>query len=126
MLGMIPAAVTMRSVEAAHPDRRTAVIRSYLLFDRARRPVTLPAGYETPLASLYEDLDLERAAPVLPDADGEAVTSQNDSARGLAFLRVRRWHPGTAEDLVRTVRHLLSRHADRLKQHVLEDRARTE
>ena len=42
------------------------------------------------------------------------MTSQNDSARGLAFLRVRRWHPGTAEDLVRTVRHLLSRHADLL------------
>ena len=39
---------------------------------------------------------------------------ENDSARGLAFLRVRRWHPGAAADLVRTVRHLLSRHADLL------------
>ena len=114
MLGMVPAAVTMRSVEAGHPDRRTAVVRSYLLFDRARRPVTLPEGYETPLAGVYEDLDLERAAPGLPDADGDAVTSENDSARGLAFLRVRRWHPGAAEDLVRTVRHLLSHHADML------------
>ncbi len=114
MLGMVPPAVTMRSVEAGHPDRRTAVVRSYLLFDRARRPVTLPEGYETPLAGLYEDLDLERAAPGLPDADGDAVTSENDSARGLAFLRVRRWHAGAAEDLVRTVRHLLSHHADLL------------
>jgi N-acetylglutamate synthase-like GNAT family acetyltransferase len=114
MLGMVPAAVTMRNVEAGHPDRRTAVVRSYLLFDRARRPVTLPAAYETPLAGLYQDLDLERRAPVVTDADGDAVTCENDSARGLAFLRVRRWHPGAAEDLVRTVRHLLSRHADLL------------
>src|SRR5436305_347249 len=114
MLGMVPAAVKMRSVQAGHPDRRTAAVRSYLLFDGARRPVTLPTGYETQLASLYEDLGLEWAAPVLPDADGEAVTSENDSARGLAFLRVRRWHPGASENLVRTVRHLLSRHADLL------------
>jgi N-acetylglutamate synthase-like GNAT family acetyltransferase/anti-sigma regulatory factor (Ser/Thr protein kinase) len=114
MLGMIPAAVTMRSVEAGHPDRRTAAVRSYLLFDRARRPVALPEGYETALAGLYEDLDLERAAPAVAEAGGDAVTSESDSARGLAFLGVRRWHPGAADDLVRTVRHLLSRHADLL------------
>jgi N-acetylglutamate synthase-like GNAT family acetyltransferase/anti-sigma regulatory factor (Ser/Thr protein kinase) len=114
MLGMIPPAVTMRSVEAGHPDRRTAVVRSYLLFDRGQRPVTLPGGYETPLAGLYEDLDLERVAAVVPDAEGNAVTSETDAARGLAFLRVRRWHPGAAEGLVRAVRHLLSRHPDLL------------
>ncbi|HEX5250129.1 MAG TPA: hypothetical protein VFW14_10730 [Gaiellales bacterium] len=114
MLGMVPAAVTMRSVEAGHPERRTAVVRSYLLFDRARRPVTLPERYEGPLAALYDELLLERAPAVEMDADGDAVTSEDDSMRGLAFLRVRRWHPGAGDALVHTVRHLLSRHADLL------------
>jgi N-acetylglutamate synthase-like GNAT family acetyltransferase len=112
MLGMVPAAVTMRSVEAGHPERRTAVVRSYLLFDRARRPVTLPEQYEGPLAALYDDLPLERAPAVEIGADGDAVTSEDDSVRGLAFLRVRRWRPGAEDVLVHTVRHLLSRHAD--------------
>jgi N-acetylglutamate synthase-like GNAT family acetyltransferase len=114
MLGMIPAAVTMRSVEAGHPERRTAVVRSYLLFDAARRLVTLPRRYERPLAGLYDDLGVERAPAVATDADGEAVAGEHDSVRGLAFLRVRRWGAGSAESLVHTVRHLLSRHADLL------------
>ena len=114
MLGMIPAAVTMQNIEAGHPERRTAVVRSYLLFDRTRRPVTLPERYEALLAGLYEDLDLEQAAPVVQDAEGDAVTTADEPARGLAFLRVRHWYPGAAEDLVRTVRHLLSRHFDLL------------
>jgi len=114
MLGMIPAAVTMRSVEAGHPERRTAVVRSYLLFDAGRRPVTLPGQYERPLAGLYDDLGVERAPAVATDAGGEAVTGEDDSVRGLAFLRVRRWGAGAAEGLVHTVRHLLSRHADLL------------
>jgi N-acetylglutamate synthase-like GNAT family acetyltransferase len=114
MLGMVPAAVTMRSVEAGHPERRTAVIRSYLLFDRAPRPVTLPDRYEAPLAALYDELLLERAPAVEMDAEGDAVTGEDDSVRGLAFLRVRRWHPGAGDALVHTVRHMLSRHADLL------------
>jgi N-acetylglutamate synthase-like GNAT family acetyltransferase/anti-sigma regulatory factor (Ser/Thr protein kinase) len=114
MLGMIPPAVTMRSVEARHPDRRTAVVRSYVLFDRAPRAVTLPESYETPLAGLYDGLDLERVAPVVPAAEGDAVTREADAVRGLAFLRVRRWHSGAPDDIVRAVRHLLSRHADLL------------
>ncbi len=114
MLGMVPAAVTMRSVEAGHPECRTAVVRSYLVFNRTRRRVILPERYEAPLAGLYDDLRVERAPAVVPDADGDAVTGADDSARGLAFLRVRRWDPGAAEAVVHTVRHLLSRHADLL------------
>jgi N-acetylglutamate synthase-like GNAT family acetyltransferase/anti-sigma regulatory factor (Ser/Thr protein kinase) len=114
MLGMIPAAVTMRRVEAGHPGRRTAVVRSYLPFDRTRRAVTLPKAYEAQVAALYEDLQVQHAQAVAPDSDGDAVTSEDDSVRGLAFLRIRHWHPGAAEALVRTVRHLLSRHADML------------
>jgi hypothetical protein len=114
MLGMIPAAVTMRSVAAGHPERRTAVVRSYLLFDGGRRPVTLPGRYEQPLAGLYDHLGVERAPAVAADADGEAVTASDDPVRGLAFLRVRHWYAGAAEGVVHTVRHLLSRHADLL------------
>jgi N-acetylglutamate synthase-like GNAT family acetyltransferase len=114
MLGMVPAAVTMRSVEAGHPERRTAVVRSYLLFDGAPRPVALPEQYEGPLAALYDDLLLKRAPAVEMDADGDAVTSEDDSTRDLAFLRVRRWHPGAEDALMYTVRYLLSRHADLL------------
>jgi hypothetical protein len=47
-------------------------------------------------------------------AEGDAVTGEDDSVRGLAFLRVRRWHPGAGDALVHTVRHMLSRHADLL------------
>jgi N-acetylglutamate synthase-like GNAT family acetyltransferase len=114
VLGMIPAAVTMRSVEAAHPERRTAVVRSYLVFKRTPRPVTLPERYEAPLAALYEDSLAEPGAMAVPDADGDAVMGDDDPGRGLAFLRVRRWDPGAADAVVRTVRHLLSRHADML------------
>jgi N-acetylglutamate synthase-like GNAT family acetyltransferase len=114
MLGMIPAAVTMRSIEAGHPERRTAAVRSYLPFEGTRRPVILPGGYEALLASLYDDLGLERAAPAMPNGERDAVTTENDPTRGLAFLRVRRWYPGAAEDLVRRVRDLLAGHADLL------------
>jgi N-acetylglutamate synthase-like GNAT family acetyltransferase len=114
ILGMVPAAVTMRRVEAGHPGLRTAVVRSYLLFDRTRRAITLPKPYEAQVAALYEDLQVQHAQAVAPDSDGDAVTSEDDPGRGLAFVRIRHWHPGTGEALVRTVRHLLSRHADLL------------
>jgi N-acetylglutamate synthase-like GNAT family acetyltransferase/anti-sigma regulatory factor (Ser/Thr protein kinase) len=114
MLGLIPAAVTMQSIDAGHPERRTAAIRSYLVFDRTRRSVTLPERYNAPLAALYDDLRVEQEPAVVPDDDGDAVTGEDDSVRGLAFLRVRRWRPGAAEAVVHTVRHLLSRHADLL------------
>ena len=114
MLGMIPAAVTMRRVETGHAGHRTAAVRSYLPFDTTPRLVTLPERYEALLTGLYEELGLEQGTPLVPDAQGDAVTIEDDPARGLAFLRVRRWYPGAAEDLVRSVRHVLSRHDDLL------------
>jgi len=112
MLGMIPATVTMRSVAAGQAERRSAVIRSYLLFDGTPRAVTLPERYEAPLAALYDDLRVERAPAIVAAADGDAVTGEDDSMRHLAFLRIRHWSGGAEEAVVHTVRHLVSRHAD--------------
>ena len=112
-LGMVPARTTMRGFGGETPQRRTATIRSYRLFDQQPRRVALPTIYRDLLASLYANAGLTidartESAPF----EGEAVTAEVDEARALGFLRLRRWEAETGAALKAAVRHLLSRHVD--------------
>jgi GNAT superfamily N-acetyltransferase len=112
VLGMVPAQVTMRDLGPDEPARRTAVLRSYLIFDESPRAVELPTSYRRHLELIYEHVGLTPAPRRQVPGDGEIVAADEDPARALGFLRVRRWHAGAHEEVTHAVRLMLSRHAD--------------
>jgi N-acetylglutamate synthase-like GNAT family acetyltransferase len=112
MLGTVPARVTMRDLGGEEPGRRTAVLRSYLAFDESPREVGLPAAYRGSLELGYEHLGLVAGPRGQVPGDGEIVTTNDDSVRGLGFLRVRRWRDGAIDEVTHAARLLLSHHAD--------------
>jgi N-acetylglutamate synthase-like GNAT family acetyltransferase/anti-sigma regulatory factor (Ser/Thr protein kinase) len=112
VLGMVPAQVTMRELGPDEPARRTAVLRSYLIFDESPRAVELPTAYRRQLELIYEHVGLTPASRGQVPGDREIVATDEDRARGLAFLRVCGWQEGAHEELTHAVRLLLSRHAD--------------
>lgn len=112
VLGMVPAQVTMRGLGSDEPARRTAVLRSYLVFDESPRAVELPAAYRGQLERIYEHLGLTAARRPQVPREGEIVATSEDPTRALAFLRVRRWYEAAHEEVTHAVRLLLSRHAD--------------
>jgi anti-sigma regulatory factor (Ser/Thr protein kinase)/GNAT superfamily N-acetyltransferase len=111
-LGMVPAQTTMRGFGGKGPARRTATLRSYRPLDTGPRQVALPAAYSELLERVYANVGLSIEGVEQASVEGDAVTSTVDEPRALGFLRVRRWDEGTAPELKRVVRDLLSRHVD--------------
>ncbi len=112
MLGTVPARVTMRGLGSTEPGRRTALLRSYRLFDESSRRVELPTAYRETLELVYDGLGLALGPRGSTEDEEPLVTTDDDSERDLGFLRVRRWNDGAREEVTHAVRELLSRHED--------------
>ncbi len=111
MLGAVPARMTMRGLGGGEHGRRTALLRSYRLFDESSRAVDLPTAYREILELVYDGLGLAIGSRRSTEAREPVVTTDDDLERDLGFLRVRRWN-NAREEVTQAVRQLLSRHED--------------
>ena len=113
-LAAYPGRVTMRGIPSPiPPERRTALIVTFLPLRREARRATLPERYRERLLDSYAALGLPAPMPSEPPAPApRRVAVATDPAEGTAVLTVGDWNDALASEVITAIRTLLAEHVD--------------
>jgi N-acetylglutamate synthase-like GNAT family acetyltransferase len=108
-----PGRVTMRGIGSTiAPERRTALMVSFLPLQREPPRATLPQRYRERLLETYAALDLPAPAPSSPAPAARRITVAREHELRSAVLTIGDWDDALATEAITAIRTLLAEHVD--------------